>query len=109
MHRQNCHICLTIDNFSAHYITYEPHNVHLLYFEPNLTSFVQPLDAGIICCFKAHYQRALCEHALQQEELGEEDLYKMNLLEGILMAKEAWNLITNEMIANCWNHTRIQG
>ena len=56
MRSQNWHICLTLDNFSAHYVSYEPQIIWLVFFEPNLTSFVQPLDARIIHFFKAHYQ-----------------------------------------------------
>jgi hypothetical protein len=73
-------------------------------FEPNMTSFVQPLDAGIIRCFKAHYRRAFCLHAIDLDEAGEDDIYKVNLLEVLLMAKEAWASVSAETIKNCWNH-----
>ncbi|KAF9220328.1 hypothetical protein BS17DRAFT_769405 [Gyrodon lividus] len=55
-----------------------------------MTSFVQPLDAGIICCFKAHYHHAFCLHADELDEAGDTDIYKINLLEVMLMVKEAW-------------------
>lgn len=42
------HVALTLDNFAGHKITYEPTNIELIYFEPNLTPYVQPLNAGII-------------------------------------------------------------
>jgi hypothetical protein len=73
-----------------------------------MTSFVQPLDAGIIRCFKAHYRRAFCERAIELDEAGEDNIYKINLLEGMLMAKAAWDAVTPETIENCWNHTCIQ-
>jgi hypothetical protein len=57
MQKQKRKVCLYLDNFSGHYISYEPMNVELIYFKPNLTAWVQPLDAGIIHCFKAHYQQ----------------------------------------------------
>lgn len=100
---------MTLDNFSGHFINYEPTNIQLEYFEPNMTSFVQPLDAGIIRCFKAHYRRAFCERAIELDEAGEEDIYKINLLEAMLMSKAAWNAISQETIENCWKHTGIQG
>lgn len=68
-------------------------------FEPNMTSFVQPLDAGIIHCFKAYYQRAI-----DLDKAGEDNIYKVNLLEVLLMAKEAWASVSTETIKNCWNH-----
>ena len=52
---ENRHVALMLDNFSGHSISYEPTNIELIYLEPNLTPYVQPLDAGIIRCVKAHY------------------------------------------------------
>jgi len=108
MRSQGRHICLLIDNFSGYSIAYEPKNIHLEFFEPNLTSFVQPLDAGVIQCFKAHYHRAFCIRALDLDEAGERDIYKINLLEGMMMAREAWNAVEPSTIKNCWDHTGIQ-
>ena len=109
MRNANRCICLLVDGFSAHYIDYEPHNIRIIYFEPNLTSFVQPLDAGIIRCFKAHYRRQFCEIAIERDELGEENLYEIDLLKAMLMANEAWKQISQSAIVNCWSHTKIQG
>ncbi|KAG6885130.1 hypothetical protein C0995_009563, partial [Termitomyces sp. Mi166 len=67
-----------------------------------------PLDAGIIQCIKAHYRCAFCGRALDLDEAGERDIYKINLLEGMLMVTEAWNTIDSETIQNCWDHTEIQ-
>lgn len=98
-----------LDNFSGHYIQYDPKNMWLLFFAPNMTSYVQPLDAGIIHCFKAHYRREFCSHAIAKDELGKRDIYKINLLEGMLMEKRAWNKVDNLTLKNCWMHTKIQG
>jgi hypothetical protein len=103
------HICLALDNFSGHYLHYEPKNIQLLYFEPNMTSFVQPLDAGIIRCFKAYYRQEFCLRAIEKDELGERDIYKIDLLEGMLMAREAWKQVSSSTILHCWSHTKIQG
>jgi hypothetical protein len=108
MRQQKRKVCLTIDNFSGHEFAYEPTNVQLEFFAPNLTSFVQPLDAGVIRCFKAHYQRAFCIRALDLDDAGEQDIYKINLLEAMLMAKEAWDSVTAQTIEHCWEHTGIQ-
>jgi hypothetical protein len=109
MHNQNWHICLTIDNFSGHNIQYKPQNICLLPFEPNMTSFVQPLDAGIIRCFKAHYQQEFCLCAIERDEAGECNIYRINLLKGMLLACKAWRQVNASTIKNCWNHTKIQG
>ena len=108
MRSQNRHICLLIDNFLGHFVSYKLQNIQLEYFKPNLMSFIQSLDAGIIRCFKAYYQRFFCSRALDLDEAGEADIYKLNLLEGILMVKRAWNEVDNLTLKHCWEHTMIQ-
>ena len=96
-----------MDNFSGHKISYVPTNIKIVFFEPNVTSYVQLLDAGIICYIKADYQKEFCHHAVDMDEAGEEDIYKINLLEVMLMLHQAWDVVTKEMIINCWRHTQI--
>ena len=108
MRRQNRKVCLHLDNFSGHYIGYEPTNVTITYFRANLTSWVQPLDAGIIRCFKGHYRRRFCKNALERDELGEADIYNINLLQVLQMATAAWDDVTSKTIKNCWKHAGIQ-
>ncbi|KIK90756.1 hypothetical protein PAXRUDRAFT_76180, partial [Paxillus rubicundulus Ve08.2h10] len=83
-------------------------NICLELFEPNMTSFVQPCDAGIICCFKALNRCSFCSLALDLDDAGKREIYKINLLKGMTMAKKAWGEITPETIQHCWNHTQIQ-
>jgi len=108
MRVQKRKVCLHLDNFSGHYISYEPTNVELIYLKPNLTAWVQPLDAGIIRCFKAHYRQRFCQEALKRDASGEADIYSFNLLETLHMAHDAWDDVTPETIKNCWKHTGIQ-
>lgn len=72
-----------------------------------MTSFVQPLDAGIIRTFKAHYRRKFCLRAIELDEAGEDDIYKINLREVMLLAKDAWAAVKPETISNCWRHMKI--
>ena len=100
---------MLLDNFSGHKIAYKPTNIQLEFLELNRTSFVQPLDARIIRCFKAHYHHAFCQRAIEMDDTGEDDIYKLNLLEGMLMEKASWDAVSSKTIQNCWNHTGIQG
>jgi len=59
-----------------------------------MTPFVQPLDAGIIRCFKAHYHKQMCLRAIELDDAGEDDIYKLNLREVMLMAKAAWDAVS---------------
>jgi hypothetical protein len=100
-------VCLLLDNFSGHSVTYQPKNVEVHFFQPNLTSHVQPCDAGIIRCLKAHYRRFLCLRALELEEAGEQDIYEIDVLSSMRLLEQAWNEVTPETIKNCWKHTGI--
>jgi hypothetical protein len=101
-------IALTLDNFSAHYVTdYNPTNILMMFFEPNLTAWIQPLDAGIIRCMKTHYCREQCAHALDLDEAGEEEIWDLNQVESMRMAKAAWKSVSPATITNCWCHTGI--
>jgi hypothetical protein len=108
MHRENRHVCLLIDNFQGHDVAYRPTNVQVEFFRPNLTSWVQPLGVGVIRCFKAHYRRSYCQRALDLDEVGEQDIYKLDLLEAMLMARDAWNSVPAMTIEHCWDQTGIQ-
>ncbi|KIN97777.1 hypothetical protein M404DRAFT_31983 [Pisolithus tinctorius Marx 270] len=101
-------ICLLIDNFAGHLISYTPRHIQLELFKLNLTSFIQPLDAGIIRCFKALYRREFCKRAIDLDEAGEHSIFKIDLHEAMLMAKGAWDSVTSETIQHCWAHTAIQ-
>ena len=63
--------------------------------------FVQPLDVGIIRCFKAHYRQAFCRCALILDDAGDQDIYKISLIEAMDMATIAWDAINLGMIKNC--------
>jgi hypothetical protein len=87
MQRANRLVALLIDNFSGHYILYELKNIKLVYFEPNITSHIQPDDTGIIRCFKAHYRQMFAERTIDLDDAGERDIWKINLLEAMCMAE----------------------
>ena len=94
-------VCLHLNNFLGPYISYEPTNIKLIYFKPNLTAWIQLLDARIIRCFKAYYRRQFCQEALKRDTSGEADIYSFNLLETLHMAHNAWDDVTLETIKNC--------
>ena len=105
MRLQNRNVCLVIDNHPGHSIAYKPTHVRIEVFEQPV---LQPLDGGIIRCFKAHYQRAFCQRALDLDNAEELDIYKISLHEAMLMAKEAWDAIVSTTIERCWTCTHIQ-
>ncbi|KIJ26725.1 hypothetical protein M422DRAFT_272186 [Sphaerobolus stellatus SS14] len=48
MRAKGRHILLLIDNFSGHYINYEPRNIRVEFFEPNMTPFATIREAMIL-------------------------------------------------------------
>ncbi|KAG0439777.1 Tigger transposable element-derived protein 1 [Dictyocoela muelleri] len=59
MKNENRKILLTLDNAPVHPVILSYSNVELLFYPPNVTSWIQPLDKGIIKTFKSHYKRKL--------------------------------------------------
>ena len=102
-------VLLFIDNFSGHMIDEKRlERLKLEFLPPNLTAFVQPLDAGIIQCFKAIYKRLFLERNIDKiYELNiEADFYKITRKEALELIMQAWNSVTAETIVNCWKKVR---
>jgi len=112
------HILLLLDNCSAHKEPKQPaeepiqplelQNITIHFLPPNSTSRIQPLDAGIIAAFKKQYRAKQYQQALLQAELGSsEDIYKLDILEAMVISKEIWENLDPVIIRNCWRHTGL--
>ena len=108
MKQQNRKILLLIDNFSRHKWRQESiTHIRIECFSPNLTPFVQPADAGIIRCLKAHFRKLLLVRSLNREDAGEDDIFVVNQLEAMRLLNSAWDAVTPTTIQNCWRKTGI--
>jgi hypothetical protein len=109
LQRQQRHVLLLQDNFSGHVPPEGLTNIRVENFSPNLTTHVQPADAGIIRCFKAHYRSAFIDRALDRYEgnVSVTSIYDIDQLEAMRLAEVAWNDISSETIRNCWHKTGI--
>jgi hypothetical protein len=108
MKRLDRKVLLLVDNAPSH--IYDPSklfNVTVSFLEPNMTSHIQPLDAGIIRAWKAQYRRLYIRRALERDDAGVENIWKIDQLEAMKIAEEAWSLISVPTIANCWRHAGI--
>uniref|UniRef100_A0A1B6D5P3 DDE-1 domain-containing protein n=1 Tax=Clastoptera arizonana TaxID=38151 RepID=A0A1B6D5P3_9HEMI len=63
-HKQNRTIILFIDNSTAHNSIPIMGNVKVIFFPPNMTSVVQPMDQSVIKNFKHFYRRYLVQTLL---------------------------------------------
>ncbi len=84
---QNRKIIYFHDNFSAH-INGTPNDlkqIRVENFQANITTHVQPLDAGIIRNFKGHYRHLFVERAVDRYDSGitPTSIYELNQLEAM--------------------------
>lgn len=88
----NCHVLLLQDNFSVHNPPDSLTNIRVENFEANLTEHVQPLDGGIIRCFKVHYRSHFTQHAINKYDSSDTlaKIYDIDQLTGMRIAAEAW-------------------
>lgn len=108
-------VLLLLDNFCGHYVDYQPTNVELMFLPPNTTSRLQPLDGGIIRCFKAHFKRQQYSNAYrsigmiqigQGDKVGPvEKIFEVDQLKAMHWIRRAWESVSKETIQNCWNST----
>ena len=108
MRRMKRHAILCIDNAPSHiFDETQLTNTKVVFLPPNLTSHIQPMDAGIIRAFKAHYRRMFILRALERFENGQQNIYTIDQLEAMNLAMEAWSYISSQTIANCWRHAGV--
>ena len=92
---KNRHVLLIMDNAPSHAVP-KLTNVKIHFLPPTTTSHLQPLDAGIIQAFKAHYR-----------SFDKNILPKVLLSEAIRFIKLAWESVTPDTIKNCWIHSGL--
>ena len=60
-------VVLLVDNFSGHQVPIVASQLRvtkLVFLPPNTTSRFQPMDAGIIASFKAHYRKLVTQYQI---------------------------------------------
>ncbi|KAG8931233.1 hypothetical protein FRC01_001633 [Tulasnella sp. 417] len=72
-----------------------------------MTPKIQPMDGGIIRTFKAHYKRLFCMCAIDWDDAGELEIYKIDQLQSMQLAKDTWETVTGKTVASCWQHVGI--
>jgi hypothetical protein len=110
LHVANRKVLLVLDNYSAHVPLEElPARIQLrntcvLYLPPNMTSKIQPCDAGIIHNFKAYYCRRFNRLLLQRLEDDVDQAAKIDVLQAIRLTVPVW--ATDVKIATIQNYYR---
>jgi len=107
--RQNREVLLLQDNFSGHIVPEGLPNIRVENFMPNLTAHIQPMDQGIIRCFKAHYHRKYIERTMNHYDAGTTpaEIYDINQLQAMRLADAAWREVDTTTIRHCWRKADI--
>lgn len=99
---QHRNVLLTMDNCRAHDITnLNLSGVRVIFFPPNMTSRLQPLDQGIIKEVKSHYRKRLVKSAIQSIESGKIHS-NWNVLDAIRAVGASWDEVSPDHIKNCF-------
>ncbi|KAG7446073.1 uncharacterized protein BT62DRAFT_980960 [Guyanagaster necrorhizus] len=97
-------------NFSEHIVPEDDLQcITVKNFKPNMTSHIQPLDAGIIHCFKAHYQLSYIQQAIDHynSDISPARIYDINQLKAMQLADAAWKSVDASTIKHCWQKAGI--
>lgn len=106
MRHASRHVILLVDNAASHNTgDLQLTNVRLHFLPPNTTAHIQPMDAGIIRAFKAHYRRQLITHYIDCAEKKQPQ--HVDIRQAIQMTKTAWDTVTPTTIQNCYRHVKI--
>lgn len=103
-------VVLLLDHCPAHPSTITPGlvNIKLVFFPPNSTSMLQPLDQGIIRCLKTRYRHRVIQHILfRLEHANSTELASISLLEALHYVKLSWNHVDSNIISNCFRKAGV--
>ncbi|XP_076642797.1 jerky protein homolog-like [Halictus rubicundus] len=99
-------VLLLVDNCANHkriYISHEDDNFEIVYLPAKTTSFIRPMDQGIIAKLKNNYRHKILRRILQLDKGLEEFYVKYSIKDCIYLLNELWNDITAANIKNGWN------
>ena len=86
-------VVLLLDNCRAHPPAEDlvVGNIFAVYFPPNVTSVIQPMDQGVIQNFKINYRKSFLRKLVNYENGTIPDFQKQfNVKDAIFMASLAW-------------------
>ena len=109
--RQKRKILLLLDNASCH-THLKLSNVRLVFFPPNLTARIQPMDQGVIATLKKHYRRMLVEFLVMKiasANSAYELCKSVTVLDAINWIQSAWDEhVKPETIQTCFSKAGIK-
>ncbi|XP_066970877.1 tigger transposable element-derived protein 1-like [Macrobrachium rosenbergii] len=83
-------------------------NVKVVYFPPNTTSLLQPMDQGVIASFRAYYTRTTVRNVLRviEDRSNKMDVKQVwkdySYLDAVKNIKNAWNEVKQSSLNGAW-------
>ncbi|BFI22970.1 hypothetical protein MPTK1_8g17760 [Marchantia polymorpha subsp. ruderalis] len=75
-------------------------------FLPSSSGLGQPLDAGLVSCFKAYYRTLLLKHQANCRLMGKDA--RIDVYNAVVLLEKAWRShVTPITISNCWRYTEL--
>ena len=106
MRSQKKQAILILDNAPGHAKLIETTNTRLSFLPSNMTSWIQPLDAGVINNLKSFYKSKLIAKSIECYDKGL--MFKIDMRDCIILLTESWILVKKETIFNCFKHCDIK-
>ena len=106
MVQQKRKVLLFVDNCPAHPIVPRLQAVAVHFLPPNTTSVLQPMDQGIIQCFKMWYKKLLLGKMVEAMDSGSD--YKVDVLVVMKVTAKVWDHVSGNCVANCFRHAGWQ-
>ncbi|XP_041364417.1 tigger transposable element-derived protein 4-like [Gigantopelta aegis] len=106
MEQQNRHIALFMDMAPGHLSNLLLRNVRLQFYLDNSSSYLQPLQQGILTSFKAHYRKRFLQAVLAWAECCDSSPHVVNNvteLDVVFWIKHAWNSVKKGLVINCFD------
>lgn len=96
---------LLLDNASCHSKDLQSTDgtIVCMYFPPNVTALIQPMDQNVINLLKISYKKSFLEAIIASEETNIAKCIKsFNLRDAMHLLSSAWNQIASKSIEKCW-------
>lgn len=104
MGKERRKIVMFVDNCPAHPKSIENlKNIRLVFFPPNTTSKLQPMDQGVIKNLKCHYRRRILKKIINAIDNNQPVIESINLRDCISELSKAWHDVNETTIKNCFS------
>lgn len=103
----DCKILLILDNCPAHPQHLEKDNVTVMFLPPNTTSFIQPMDQGVIRSLKSKYRMEFMHRLLAlnpSTDTLKDYRNSFTIKDCIFLLAEAWNTLPQDTLINAWHN-----